>query len=205
MNRKIIIALAIVVLAICLISGGCKAAPPSSSEIKSWKDMLKMAPRLDSGQSTSEKAGQAAEKTGEKGIKSEQREIKLYFAANNGQGLVVESRNIARTEGIARSTLQELIKGPEKGGAGQVFPPHTRLLDINITPEGLCIADFSSQAAEVESEQAEKLLVYSVAATLSQFPSVKEVAFRINGEDVSSLHGWLDLSLHVSAQPRTRF
>jgi len=201
-----IIALAVVVLAICLVSGGCKSVTPNSTEIKSWKDMIKMAPRLDS-----DKPSTGADKLGvttprENGSRqSEQREIRLYFAANDGQGLALETRKIDKTEGIARSTLQELVKGPLKAGGNKVFPEGSRLLDINIKPEGLCIVDFSSEAANLKSDQAEKLLVYSVVSTLSQFPSVKDVSFRINGEDVNTLNGSMDLSQPVAAQTKIDF
>jgi len=203
MTRKMIIALALVVLAVCLISGGCQNAPQNSTEIMSWQDMIKLAPRLDSNQSVKQIKVQVKKEAEKKNRPAEKKEIKLYFAADDGQGLVVETRSIDKTEGIARSTIQELIKGPLKG-AGEVFPPDTRLLDINIKPEGLCIVDFNSQAVKLEGEQAERIMVYSVAATLSQFPSIKEVSFRINGEDVTSLRGAVDLSSPVTARPRTR-
>ncbi|NLW91668.1 MAG: GerMN domain-containing protein [Syntrophomonadaceae bacterium] len=202
MSKKMIIVLALVVLAVCLISGGCQNASQNSTEIMSWQDMIKLAPRLDSNQSEKQIKVQV-KKEAEKNQPVEKKEIKLYFAADDGQGLVVETRSIDKTEGIARSTIQELIKGPLKG-AGEVFPPDTRLLDINIKPEGLCIVDFNSQAIKLESEQAERIMVYSLAATLSQFPSIKEVSFRINGEDVTSLRGAVDLSSPVTARPRTR-
>jgi len=168
----------------------------------SWQDMIKLAPRLDSNQSEKQIKVQV-KKEAEKNQPVEKKEIKLYFAADDGQGLVVETRSIDKTEGIARSTIQELIKGPLKG-AGEVFPPDTRLLDINIKPEGLCIVDFNSQAVKLEGEQAERIMVYSVAATLSQFPSIKEVTFRINGENITNLRGAVDLSSPVTARPRTR-
>lgn len=202
MTRKMIIVLAVVVLAICLICGGCENAPQSSTEIMSWQDMIKLAPRLDTNGSVGKIKTKVSEKTGKTSLSADKKEIKLYFAASDGQSLIVETRMIERTEGIARSTIQELIKGPQMGGA-KVFPPDSRLLDINIKPEGLCILDFNSQAADLKNEQAEKIMVYSVAATLSQFPTVKEVSFRINGEGVDSLQGAIDLSTPVTARPRS--
>lgn len=206
MTKKMVIALAVVVLAICLVSGGCKSIPQSSTKIKSWQDMLKMAPRVDSDKSsTGTDKLEVTTPSGNQSHQPEQREIKLYFATSDGQGLAMETRRINKTEGIARSTLQELIKGPVKAGGEKVFPEGSRLLDINIRPEGLCIVDFSSEAANLQGDRAEKLLVYSVVSTLSQFPSVKDVTFRINGADVSSLNGSVDLSHPVAAQTKTRF
>jgi len=200
MTRKMIIALATVVLAICLVSGGCKSVSPNSSEIKSWKEMLKLAPRLDSDQPSTGKNKPAVTAPGGAGLSpAEGREITLYFAASDGQGLVRETRRIEKTEGIARRTLQELIKGPVGAGGRKVFPEGAQLLDINIKPEGLCIVDFSRETSNIESGQAEKMLVYSVVSTLSQFPTVKEVSFRINGEDVATLNGAVDLSQPIIA------
>ena len=40
----------------------------------------------------------------------------------------MERREIIKTEGIARSTLQELLKGPDNPAYQNVFPEGTRLL-----------------------------------------------------------------------------
>ena len=56
-------------------------------------------------------------------------------------------------------------------GLKSALPPGTRLLDINITPEGTCIVDFSSHI-EVSGSKAEALAVFSIVNTLSQFPTV---------------------------------
>lgn len=207
MTRKIIIASAVVVLAICLICGGCGNVLPSSSEVKSWKDMVKISPSLESDQpaKNTKPAGEKVKEAAKTASPAEQREIKLYFPGKTGDGLIMETRKINKTEGIARSTIQELIKGPKQSEANKAFPAGSRLLDINIKPEGRCIVDLSREATNLPGEKAEKALVYSIAATLSQFPSVKAVSFRIDGEEVDTLAGALDLSQPVVAQARTAF
>lgn len=207
MTRKIVIASATVVLAVCLICGGCGSVLPSSSEVKSWKDMVKISPSVESDRPAKNAGSEGGKvKVADKKASSvEQREIKLYFSGKTDEGLVMETRKINKTEGIARSTIQELIKGPRQTGANKIFPAGSRLLDINIKPEGLCIVDFSREVTNLQGGKAEKALVYSIAATLSQFPSVKAVSFRVNGEEVDTLAGGLDLSQPVAAQARTAF
>ena len=81
----------------------------------------------------------------------------------------------------------------------QVFPDGTRLRDINIKPDGLCIVDLSAEARGVVNKEQEKLMIYGIANTLNQFPSVKEVSFMINGEKVDSIGGYMDLSSPLQA------
>lgn len=205
MTRKVIIASAIVVLAICLICGGCSGGLPDTSKIKSWKDIVKVAPRVEEDKPQKDPGSEGkAVKSANRTDLNEQREIKLYFPGSNGQELIMETREINKTEGIARRTMEELIKGPRGSGVNKVFPAGSRLLDINIKPEGLCVLDFSNEVTNLQGEQAEKKLVYSVASTLSQFPSVKKVTFRVDGKEVETLSGSLDLSQPVAAQAHTQ-
>ncbi len=96
--------------------------------------------------------------------------------------------------GIARSTINELFKGPETPGYLSVVPEGTRLLDINVKPDGLCIVDMSHEARQVANKQQEEMMVMAIVNTIGQFPTVKEVTFRINGEPVQEIGGFMDLS-----------
>ncbi len=62
--------------------------------------------------------------------------------------------------------------------------------------------DFSAEVRKVSQAKEEKILVDAVAATLGQFPTVKEVSFMVNGEKVDSLAGAVDLSRPVIAEPK---
>ncbi len=59
--------------------------------------------------------------------------------------------------------------------------------------------DLSGEADKVSSKEQGKLMVQAVANTLSQFPSVKEVSFLINGERVEALGGLVDIAQPVQA------
>ncbi|MDX9872765.1 MAG: GerMN domain-containing protein [Clostridia bacterium] len=120
--------------------------------------------------------------------------IALYFKDAN-QRLVLEERAIGKVEGIARATMQELIKGPAQAGLEATLPVNTQLLDINIRPDGLAIVDFSGELVTdlPASETAEKLAVYSIVNTLTQFPTVEKVELRVDGQRVSTLLGYVDV------------
>lgn len=195
MNKKFISILAIVIMAICLISGGCMS--PETEQIRSWQDLLNIKPddeipdaddlALDLNNNSNSDLAEDVEKI----------TVDLYFIAPDGTKLVMESRTIAKQEGIARSTIEELIKGPQKQENLSVFPDGTRLLDINIKPDGRCIVDLSSELTTVNNQHQEKLMLYALVNTLGQFPTVREVDILINGQKVDTIAGYIDVSAPI--------
>lgn len=198
MNQRFLIILAVLVLAVCLISGGCQPAAEQSSAIKSWRDLVDLLPE-PKGQSQEEPQDWVSTGEPASAIETSQEtiEVTLYFGGQDGISLVPESRVIPKEVGIARSTLNELIKGPTTPEYLSVIPEGTRLLDINVKPDGLCIVDLSHEACQVANQQQEEMMVMAIANTVGQFPTVKEVTFRIDGEPVQEIGGFLDLSQPV--------
>ncbi|MDD2619058.1 MAG: GerMN domain-containing protein [Syntrophomonadaceae bacterium] len=186
MSRKVITVLAVIIVAICLMSGGCYS-PPVSSNIDALKDLIKLVPENEKIQES--KKQQKVELPDPKTAVGETISVKLYFARSGQEGLGVENRSIAKTQGIARKTMEELLKGPQGQEFLAVFPPGTTLRDINITQDGICIVDLSAEVKAIKSKQEEELMVQAISNTLGQFPSVNEVAFMINGQEVQSIMG----------------
>jgi germination protein M len=117
--------------------------------------------------------------------------IVLYFADSTGSKLVAEERQIPKVEGIGRASIEELIKGPALAELRPTLPATTKLLDINIRTDGLGIVDFSGDLIKdlPASAAAEKLAIYSVVNTLTQFPTVEKVEIRVDGRKVDTLLG----------------
>lgn len=121
--------------------------------------------------------------------------ISLFFTDETGKNLVLEEREISKVTGIARATMEELIKGPHQATLKPTLPVNTQLLDINIRPDGLAIVDFSSDLVEglPASATDEELAVYSIVNTLTQFPTVNRVELRIEGKRVDTLLGHVNI------------
>lgn len=122
--------------------------------------------------------------------------ISLYFADPLTEKLVVEEREIPKVTGLARATVEELIKGPLSLGLEAALPAGTRLLDINVREDGLAIVDFSADLIKdlPVTVSAEKLAVYSIVNTLTQFPTVQEVEMRVEGKKLETLLGYLQFA-----------
>lgn len=122
--------------------------------------------------------------------------VTLFFADESGQQLVMEEREIPKVVGIARVTVEELIKGPTQVSLKSTLPNSTQLLDINVRTDGLAIVDFSGDLIKdlPASAQSEKLAVYSIVNTLTQFPTVEKVEMRIDGKRVDTLLGHVKLN-----------
>lgn len=193
MTKKIIMAAAMIIVAVCLLSGGCSQV--ENNKINSWRDLLKIpASSEETAQNTSEPA---VVPDGNSGEAVEKISVRLYFIDPKQNKLAVEERSIDKVEGIARQTMAELIKGPSSAEYEAVFPAGTRLLDINIKPEGLCIVDLSSEADKIAGQEQGNFMIQAVADTLGQFPSIKEVSFLINGEKVNTLGGTVSIAKPV--------
>jgi spore germination protein GerM len=202
MTRKLIAVLATILLGVCLLSGGC-LSPEDDSRLNAWKELIKIAPDQDKADEE-EKEDKPVLPSKPVEVK-DHTEIVLYFADSDENKLAIERRNIEKAEGIARETIEELINGPKSSEYTRVFPEGTRLLDINITEDGLCILDFSTEVQDCKNAQEEDLMLESISKTLGQFPTVQRIAFMINGQRTDRLAGFADLSnpieIAYSSQP----
>ena len=121
--------------------------------------------------------------------------VTLYFMDPIDDKLMAEERTIPKVTGIARATMEELIRGPVGSELNCALPVTTKLLDINVRDDGLAIVDFSEDLINdlPVSAEAEELAVYSIVNTLTQFPTVQEVEMRIEGRKVDTLLGYVNL------------
>lgn len=193
MNRSVVCCLATAILAVCLIAGGC-ISDQEREKLISWKDLLKLS---EAPKGEKDSLDNSANLPPELNPFEETIDIQLYYPGPERNKLVMELRTIGKTEGIARKTIEELIKGPVNPSSLKVFPEGTRLLDINIKPDGRCIVDFSSEIRSVASARDEELMVYATVNTLGQFATVSSVEFMVNGQRVNRIAGYMDLSKPV--------
>ena len=132
-------------------------------------------------------------------LSEETKTVLLYFTDATGEKLIPEERSVPKVIGIARSSIEELIKGPAQAGLKGTLPVSAKLLDINVRQDGLCIVDFSKELIEElpVSAKSERLAVYSIVNTLTQFPTVERVEMRVAGKTVDTLLGYVKLNQNL--------
>lgn len=159
--------------------------------LQAWRDVGKETPVAE------EQEGLEGTEMLDQALIGETREIALYFSDESGQFLAQEMRDVPKVEGIARAVMQELIAGPSvESGLLPTIPVGTQLLDINVRPDGVCIVDLSGELVmnHPGGSLNEEMTVYSMVNTLTQFPTIQEVQFLVDGQKVETIAGHMDVS-----------
>ncbi|NLY45906.1 MAG: GerMN domain-containing protein [Tissierella sp.] len=118
----------------------------------------------------------------------------FYFKDSDGY-LVPVMKRIPWEDGIARTTIKNMIDTTElresltNTGLEPLLPMGTEILGLSIDPETeLCKIDFSQEIRNVDSQKDEENLIKGVVYTLTEFPTIKEVQFMIEGQIVPVLN-----------------
>lgn len=127
--------------------------------------------------------------------------VRLYFVAPGGGTparadpfLVSVQREIPSTPGIALATLRELIDGPSSSdgrlvdGIATSVPDQTLVLGLRID-DGLATVDLSREFESGGGSFSMFSRLAQVTYTLTQFPTVDEVEFQLDGQRVRVFSG----------------
>lgn len=173
--------------------------PKTGDEVKNQPANVEQQPGQSAGEENAALDKPGAEQAGQENKaekKAAKAKVTLYFANTEGDYLVPEVRTVGEVTGIARATVEELIKGPKAAKEmAPTIPAGTRLRDIDIH-DGVATVDFSREFVDNHGggSSGELLTVYSVVDALTQFPTVQKVQFLVEGQKVETLAGHMDLA-----------
>jgi hypothetical protein len=125
--------------------------------------------------------------------------VKLFFLAPDQPALLIEDREVAYSDDLARqvrTVVEELVKGPQKGLVSSL-PAETKVIDTFVTAAGTAYVDLSKEAAlkHPGGSRGELLSVYSLVNSLTaNFPAVKRVQILVDDRQVATLAGHVDLT-----------
>jgi spore germination protein GerM len=128
----------------------------------------------------------------------------LYFADRDYYYLMSEQRVVPHSDNsvdFARAIVEALIKGPQKSLV-RTIAANTKLRAIYIAPAGVCYVDLSSDAGNDHPGgcNSELLTIYSVVNSLIlNVPEIKRVKLLIEGKEVQTLAGHIDLAFPLEA------
>jgi germination protein M len=127
--------------------------------------------------------------------------IRLYFVGPGGGTparadpfLTSVQREIPSTQRIALATLRELVDGPSAadearlGGISTAVPASTLVLDVSID-DGLATVDLSREFESGGGSFSMFARLAQVVYTVTQFPTVDEVQFELDGQPVTVFSG----------------
>ncbi|HZV82832.1 MAG TPA: GerMN domain-containing protein [Geobacteraceae bacterium] len=123
--------------------------------------------------------------------------VTLFFADENGDGLMREGREIGGCDemsGCLESILEELINGP----VGDLAPvlPVTGMFNSVRLDGTLARVDFAQELLDAlpAGSSSELLAAYAVVNSLAlNYPQVQSVLFTVDGKPLETLKGHLDV------------
>ena len=124
-------------------------------------------------------------------------EINVYYPDENATVLIAVPRSIKFVDENEKysAALSELMQKPKEEGLTNIFPKHTKIKNVYRNSDTV-VVDFDKDIAKnfVGGSTGEEFLVNSVVNTLTEFNEVKQVRFLIDGKEIETLAGHMDLS-----------
>ena len=130
----------------------------------------------------------------------------LYFPLLDEGKLMPETRSITWAQTNAdrvRQVILALAEGSHQG-YGRVFSPSATVHAVFLTADGTAYVDLSNDIlSDFEPGiQSETLAIYSIVNSITvNVPSVKRVRFLIQGQEVETLDGHVDLTSAFTPDP----
>jgi spore germination protein GerM len=109
-----------------------------------------------------------------------------------GESLFVVHRTAPKTPRVATTAIESLLEGPgaveAAAGVTSAVPTDTALLGITVE-DGLATVDLSSEFESGGGTLSMTMRLAQVVYTLTQFPTVENVAFELDGQPVEVFSG----------------
>ena len=117
--------------------------------------------------------------------------VRLYFASENGNSLIVTNREKYYSTSMPRErfVVEELIAGPGSQVEG-IYPsvnPNTKVLSVT-TRDSICYVNLDESFLTVTNNVPTEISVYSIVNSLVELSNINKVQILVNGEVPASLN-----------------
>jgi germination protein M len=116
--------------------------------------------------------------------------VNVYFARD--ERMAAAARVITKTQGVGAAAVRVLLEGPtareKTAGMSSSIPKGTALLGLNIK-NGIATVDLSKEYASGGGSLSMMTRLAQMVFTLTQFPTVKGVSFKLDGKPIDVLGG----------------
>ncbi len=124
-------------------------------------------------------------------------DVKVYFPDDAGINLVAVNRKITYIDDADKylAAVKLLMTKPVETDLTGIFPKGAKINSIKVS-NGTAYVDFDGGITKnfVGGSTGEEMLINSVVNTLTEFKEVKQVRFLIDGQEIETLAGHMDLS-----------
>ena len=127
--------------------------------------------------------------------------VELYVLDQSGRSLTPVSQEIPIEPSVQQQAKQVVRLLIRRSGA---IPAGVQVRELFISPQGVAYLDLSPElvANHPGGSSAEQLTVYSLSTTLVRnFPAIQQVKFLVDGREIPTLAGHLDLSITYGPMP----
>ncbi len=150
-----------------------------------------------------EKDKPAAEKNNSSEGQRKTLQVKIYYPDDAGMSLIPVTRQIKINKDDDKyfETAKLLAEKPKEKNLTKIFPNRAKINGV-LRKGDTVFVNFDGSVAEnfVGGSTGEEMLINSFVNTLTEFPEVKQVKFLINGHEVETLAGHMDLSSPLKRQ-----
>ena len=193
-------------LALLLFTAGCDKPPsdepPASPPVKPEQTQSEVKPETKpetkSIESSPEKTVDPTENQPAKNEKTEQSmKVKVYYPDDSGMKLVEVDREIIVDDSVDKYTaaVEAMMEEPDEENLTRIFPKNAAIRSVTVK-DGLATVDFDGSILKgfVGGSTGEEFLIGSIVDTLTNFSEVKRVKFLVDGNEIETLSGHMDLS-----------
>jgi len=130
-------------------------------------------------------------------------QVKIYYPDDAGMSLIPVTRQIKITKDEDKyfEVCKLLTEKPKEKNLTKIFPNHAKINGALLKRDTVFV-NFDGSITEnfVGGSTGEEMLINSFVQSLTEFPEVKQVKFLINGHDVETLSGHMDLSVPIKRE-----
>ena len=123
--------------------------------------------------------------------------VKIYYPDDSGLKLVEVERKIAVEDEMDKYlvAVELLREDPAEANLTRIFPDNASLRSVTVDDD-MAIVDFDGSILKsfVGGSTGEEFLIGSIVDTLTNFPEVRCVKFLVDGQEIETLSGHMDLS-----------
>lgn len=123
--------------------------------------------------------------------------VRVYYPDDSGMRLIEVEREILVDDATDKYTaaVKALLDEPDEENLTRIFPKNATIRSVTVA-NGLATVDLGGSITKnfVGGSTGEELLVGSVVDTLTNFPEIRRVKFLVDGQEIETLSGHMDLS-----------